>query len=432
MALKTFRHGVHPSANKFTKDVPLEDFPVPDKVYISLSQHIGAPAKPVVNVGDYVYEGQMVGEAGGFVSAPVFSSVSGMVKSIVKLPTAIGQMVDHIEIENDFKYEKVSLPKLVNPSKEEILQRVKDAGIVGMGGATFPTHVKLAPKDPVDVLIINGAECEPYITCDYRLFLEHANEVVEGTKLLMKALGVDKAYIGIENNKPEAIKVMREAANGGVEIIPLKVKYPQGAEKQIIYAITKRVVPAGGLPAQVGCVVSNTHTAYSVAKAVFDGEPLYKRAMTVSGDGVEKTGNFWVRGGIPFSFIYETLRGEVPECMTNKVINGGPMMGFAQADLRPVTAKGTSSLLFLSHKMFSEFEPTQCINCGRCINHCPMNLVPRDMERAVIKEDFARAEKLGAMNCIECGSCAFICPAKRPLVQAIRLAKKEIRSKGRK
>ncbi len=432
MALKTFRHGVHPAASKFTKDVPLADFPVPEAVYISLSQHIGAPAKPVVNVGDHVLEGQMVGEAGGFVSAPVFSSVSGTVKKIVKLPTAIGQMVDHIEIENDFKYEPFRLPKLENPTKEEILQRVKDAGIVGMGGATFPTHVKLSPKDPVDTLIINGAECEPYITCDYRLFVEHAKDVVEGTKLLMKALGVEKGYIAIENNKPEAIKIMKEAANGGVEIVPLKTKYPQGAEKQIIYAVTKRVVPAGGLPAQVGCVVSNTHTAYSIAKAVFEGETLFKRAMTVSGDGVEKAGNYWVRGGIPFTFIYDTLRGEVEECMTNKVINGGPMMGFAQADLRPVTTKGTSSLLFLSHKQFSEVEPTQCINCGRCITHCPMNLVPRDLERAVIKKDIDRAAKLGAMNCIECGSCAFICPAKRPLVQAIRLAKKEIRSRGKK
>ena len=432
MALKTFRHGVHPAASKFTKDVPLEEFPVPDKVFISLSQHIGAPAKPVVNVGDYVLEGQLVGEAGGFVSAPVFSSVSGTVKGIVKLPTAIGQMVDHIEIENDFKYEKFRLPELDDPTKEEVLQRVKDAGIVGMGGATFPTHVKLAPKDPVDTLIINGAECEPYITCDYRLFIEHAKYVVEGTKLLMRALGVEKAYIGIENNKPEAIKVMREAANGGVVIVPLKVKYPQGAEKQIIYAITKRVVPAGGLPAQVGCVVSNTHTAFAVAKAVFDGETLYRRAMTVSGDGIEKAGNYWVRGGIPFSFIYDTLRGNVDESVTAKVINGGPMMGFAQANLLPVTAKGTSSLLFLSHKEFSEIEPTQCINCGRCINHCPMNLVPRDYERAILRKDFDAAAKLGVMNCIECGSCAFICPAKRPLVQAIRLAKKEIRAKGKK
>ena len=432
MALKTFRHGVHPSASKFTKDVPLKEFPVPDKVFISLSQHIGAPAKPVVNVGDYVLEGQLVGEAGGFVSAPVFSSVSGTVKGIVKLPTAIGQTVDHIEIENDFKYEKFRLPALQDPTKDEILQRVKDAGIVGMGGATFPTHVKLAPKDPVDTLIINGAECEPFITCDYRLFLEHAKDVVEGTKLLMKALGVEKAFIGIENNKPEAIKVMQAAANGGVEIVPLKVKYPQGAEKQLIYAITKRVVPAGGLPAQVGCVVSNTHTAYAVAKAVYDGETLYRRAMTVSGDGVEKAGNYWVRGGIPFSFIYDTLRGDVPEETTAKVISGGPMMGFAQPNLRVVTAKGSSSLLFLSKKQFSLQEPTPCINCGKCINHCPMHLVPRDYERAVVGKDFAKAEKLGVMNCIECGSCAFICPAKRPLVQAIRLAKKEIRARGKK
>lgn len=428
--LRTFRRGTHPPANKLTNDAPLQEFEVPEKVYVSLSQHVGAPAKPIVAPGDRVREGQMIGEASGFVSAPVFSSVSGTVKGVVKLPTATGGEADHIEIENDFLYQKDFLPPLDNPGKEEILERIKAAGIVGMGGATFPTHVKLSPSKPVDTLIINAAECEPFITCDYRLLLEKTEEILAGVGFLMTALGVDKAYVGVEANKPKAIEKLAAAAPDNVVIMKLKTKYPQGAEKQLIYSVTRRIVPAGGLPMDVGCVVSNVHTAYSTARAVSEGEPLYMRAMTVSGHGVERTGNFWVRGGTPFRFIFDNCIGSKDPDDVKKVISGGPMMGFAQADLRPATTKGTSSLLFMTEKDFNTVEPTQCINCGRCIKNCPMNLMPRDIERAVTKKDFEGTNKLGVMNCIECGVCSYSCPARRPLVQAMRLAKKTIRERG--
>lgn len=428
--MKTFRHGTHPPANKITEDRQLVDFEVPEILYFALSQHIGAPAKPVVAAGDTVKEGQLIAESGGFVSAPVYSSVSGTVKGIVSLPTATGGKCDHIVVENDFKYDKTGLTPLENPSKEEIVARVKEAGIVGMGGATFPTHVKLSPSKPVDTLIINAAECEPYITCDYRLLVECTDEVVKGVLLLMKALGVDKAYIGVESNKPLAIKALAEACPESVEVVKLKTKYPQGAEKQLIYAVTYRKVPAGGLPMDVGCVVDNVHTAYSTARAVLLGEPLYMRAMTVSGGGVEHIGNYRVRTGTTYSFVYEKTRGSVPEEETGKVISGGPMMGFSQADLRACCTKGTSSLLFLTRKQFNMMEPTQCINCGRCIRNCPMFLLPRDLERAVIAKDFEKAAALGVANCMECGVCSYVCPAKRPLVQAFRLAKKTIRERG--
>ncbi|MEG2541126.1 MAG: electron transport complex subunit RsxC [Clostridia bacterium] len=426
---RTFRHGTHPSANKFTKDCAITDFKIPETLFISLSQHIGAPAKAVVAVGDYVKEGQLIGEAASFVSANVFSSVSGTVKGIVKLPTATGGTAEHIEIANDFVYNKVTLPVLKNPSKDEILKRVKDAGIVGMGGATFPTHVKFSPSKPIDTVIINAAECEPYITCDYRLLLDRTEDFLRGVGYIITALGVDKAYIGIEANKPDAIKKLVEIAPPNILVMKLRTKYPQGAEKQLIYSVTHRMVPTGGLPMDVGCVVSNVHTAYSIAKAM-DGEPLYKRVMTVSGGGVEKTGNFEVRGGTPYQFIYDECRGSKDEDVTKKVLSGGPMMGFALASLAPTCAKGTSSLLFLTKKQFCQGEQTQCINCGKCLQGCPMSLVPRDIERATVNGDYEKAFKLGVLNCIECGVCSYSCPAKRPLVQAMKLAKKEIKTRG--
>ncbi len=430
LSLKTFRRGIHPPSNKITKDIPLEEFSIPQFLHVSLSQHIGAPAKAIVGVGDHVDEGQLIGEASSFVSANVFSPVSGTVKSIVKLPTANGGEAEHIEIENDFLYTKQTLPILDNPSKDEIIKRVKDAGIVGMGGATFPTHVKLMPKDKIDTLIINGAECEPYITCDYRLFMDEADTVVDGVKLLMKALDVKQAYIGIEANKPLAIKKLAEMLPEGIDVVRLQTKYPQGAEKHLIYAILRRVVPTGELPAKVGCVVINAHTAFSVARAVQHGEPLYKRAMTVSGKGVEKRGNYVVRTGTSYQYIYDNCIGYKNPDKTKKVVSGGPMMGFAQADLRPTCTKGTSCLLFLKRKEFNNDETTPCINCGKCILNCPMSLVPRDIEKHTIKGDFEMANRFGVINCIECGACAYSCPARRPLVQAMRLAKREIRQRG--
>lgn len=428
--MRTFRHGIHPPSNKHTKNTALADFSVPASLFFSVAQHIGAPAKPVVAVGDHVKEGQLIAEAGGFVSAPVFSSVSGTVKGIVKRPTVTGGECDHIEVENDFLYEKTSFEPLVDPDAKQILARIKDAGIVGMGGATFPTHVKLSPSKPVDVLIINGAECEPYITCDHRMMVERTEAIVKGIGYLMKVLGVEKAYIGIENNKKDALERFCEECPPEIIPVQLLTKYPQGAEKQLIYSIVRRIVPKGGLPMDVGCVVNNIHTAYAVQRAVDEGEPLYRRAMTVSGDGVEKKGNYFVRTGIPFSFIYDETRGAVPTEDTRKVISGGPMMGFALANLNPCTTKGSSSLLFLNKKEFNQIESTQCINCGRCINACPANLMPRDIERAVVRGNYQEAAKLEVSSCLECGVCSYACPAKRPLVQAFRLAKKIIRERG--
>lgn len=430
LPIRTFKRGIHPPANKFTKDKPLEEFSIPPILQVSLSQHIGAPAKAIVNVGDHVDEGQLIGEASSFVSANVYSPVSGIVKRFVNLPNANGTEAQHIEIENDYLYTKQTLPILDNPSKEEIIARVKEAGIVGMGGATFPTHVKLMPKDKVDTLIINGAECEPYITCDYRLFMDETDTVIDGIRLLMKSLDVKRAYIGIEANKPLAISKLAEILPPEISVVKLQTKYPQGAEKHLIYAILHRVVPTGELPAKVGCVVCNAHTAYSIARAVNYGEPCYKRAMTVSGGGVEISGNFFVRTGTSYQYIYDTCRGNKNEEKTRKVVSGGPMMGFAQPNLLPTCSKGTSCLLFMTKKEFNKEDPTPCINCGKCILNCPMSLVPRDIEKNTIKGDFEMANRLGVINCIECGACAYSCPARRPLVQAMRLAKKTIKEKG--
>ena len=429
---KTFRRGTHPPTHKRYQDFPLNDFKVPDKLYVSLSQHIGAPAKAVVSVGDSVKEGQLIGEAAGFVSANIFAPVSGTVSAIVKLPTANGGEADHIVIDNDFRYEKSFLPILSDPTKEQIVERIREAGIVGMGGACFPTHVKFSPNKPVDTLIVNGAECEPYITCDCRLLLECAGEFLRGVKYEMKALGVEQAFIGIESNKRPVIDLLKKMCPSGISVVSLITKYPQGAEKQLIYSVTRRIVPAGGLPADVGCVVSNVHTAYAVARAIEVGEPLYKRAMTIAGKGVMKRGNFWMRTGVKHSFIYDECRGSVPEEATRKVISGGPMMGFAQATLDTTTTKGSSALMFFDKKQTDVSEPTQCISCGRCIQCCPMNLLPKDVDRFILRGNYDEIEKLGVMNCIECGVCSYTCPAKRPLVQSMRLAKKEIKARGAK
>lgn len=427
--LKTFRRGVHPSSRKDTKDVVLTEFSTPDVVYICLSQHIGQPSEPVVKSGDGVKVGTLIAKQSGFVSSNIYSSVSGKVRGIEKRETAQGIKVNHVVIENDGRYDEEFLEKLENPTKEEILARITEAGIVGMGGATFPTQVKYSPKSSVDTLIINGAECEPFITCDYRLMLEKADEFIEGVRLIKKVLGVDKAYIGIENNKKPAIDLLLSKKLEDIQIVPLKVKYPQGAEKQLIYAVTSRKVPAGGLPMDVGCVVSNVHTAYSIYEAVKLGKPLYMRALTVSGNGVEHKGNYWVRNGVTAEYIFEQTRGNA-NGEIKKVISGGPMMGFALDSLDVATTKGSSSLLFLTESEINLAPTTACINCATCASVCPMNLMPMFIEKATQHGEFDMASKYSVMNCIECGSCAYSCPAKRPLVQAIKLAKKEIRKRG--
>ena len=426
----TFNRGVHPAGHKeLAKDLPLTDFPAGEVVSIPLSQHIGAPAAPAVEIGDHVKVGTLIGKASGFVSANVYSSVSGTVKCFENKRTAIGSRVSHVVIENDGLYEEAALEPIVAPNAENIKARIAEAGIVGMGGATFPTHVKFSPRTPVDVLIINAAECEPYITCDYRLCLERAEQIFEGIRYMMIALGVKNAYIGIEDNKPDAVKALSAFADEEIRVVPLVTKYPQGAEKQLIYSITKRVVPEGALPAEVGAVVDNVHTAFAIYEAVKLGKPSYMRAMTVSGMACERPGNFWVRNGVTYREIAEYCG--ITE-QAKKVISGGPMMGFAQADLSPSCGKGTSSLLFLTDDEISDGDKpiSACINCATCASRCPMHLMPMFIERAVDAEDAVEAKKLHALSCIECGCCAYVCPASRPLVTSMRRAKKLIKEKG--
>ncbi len=423
----TFKRGIHPADKKeLSANYPLIDFPTPDKVYISLSQHIGAPAQPVVEVGDRVLRGSLIGKINGNISANVFSSVSGTVKSIAPRLVSIGCDALHIEIENDKQYEKVQLKPLDVIDKGSVIQRVKDAGIVGMGGAAFPTHVKLSPHKKVDTLLINAAECEPYITCDYRLCLEQAKEIMIGTSYLMTALDVDKAIIGIEDNKPEAIESLKQAALPNIQVVALKTKYPQGAEKQLIYSILRRKVPVGKLPADVGVVVDNVHTAYAVYDAIDNNNPLYRRALTVSGLAINP-GNFWIDTGVTYQDIFTTQEG-IPE--TAKVICGGPMMGIALSNLLPTVAKGTSAVLFLTECEFNEEPITQCINCARCATACPMRLLPMYIDQAALRDDIEEIEKLKVNSCIECGSCSYSCPAKRPLVMSIKRAKNLLRKQG--
>ena len=370
----------------------------------------------------------MIGKAGGFVSANVFSSVSGTVKALETKRTAIGSRVVHAVIENDGLYEEDFLDPLSEAAPELIKARIAEAGIVGMGGATFPTHVKFSPKTPVDLLIINAAECEPYITCDYRLCLEKTKEIIEGVKYMMCALGVEKAYIGVEDNKPDAISRLSEFASDAIEVVSLVTKYPQGAEKQLIYSITGRVVPEGALPAEVGCVVDNAHTAFAVYEAVALGKPSFMRAMTVSGKACLHPGNFWVRNGVTYQDLADHCGLDDSAV---KIVSGGPMMGFAQADLTPSCGKGTSSLLFLTDDEISDGDKpiSACINCASCASHCPMHLMPMFIERAVDAEDATEAKKLHALSCLECGCCSYVCPACRPLVTSMRRAKKLIKEK---
>ncbi len=429
--LKSFKRGAHPPARKETADFQLTETTVPEELFVSLVQHVGAPAEKVVAVGDRVLEGQLIAKASGNISASVHSPVSGTVKEFVFLPTVSGGSAEHVVIKNDFFYEKQWMdPLSPEPSAEEIKTRIAEAGIVGMGGAGFPTHAKLSPRGKVDVLIINGAECEPYITCDARIMYERAETVIDGVRLLKKVLGAERAIVAVEANKNLAINALKDFAGDGLEVLPLRVKYPQGAEKQLIYATTGRKVPPGALPADVGCVVDNVQTAYVVSRAVRHGQPLYSRALTLAGGGIEKRGNFIVRIGVPFSFLYDEARGEKAETLTGKVICGGPMMGFALADLKPCVTKTTSSLLFLDANEISLSEAGPCINCGRCLRGCPMFIFPRDIDSAVLDKNYALAEKYGVMACIECGVCSYVCPAKRPLVQSVRLAKKKLRERG--
>lgn len=431
--MKTFPHGVHPSGCKsLTDKLNIREMPAPKTVYVQVAQHIGKPADPVVKAGDAVKMGQLIARAQGPVSSHIFSPCSGTVKGIEERETP-GGYAPHIVIENDGEYTAQFLPKLNDPTADEIVARVIDCGIVGMGGAGFPTPVKLRPQKKVDTFIINAAECEPYITCDYRIMLEYTDQFAKGAKLLAKAMGLETVYVGIEDNKTEAINKLSQYAAQcpGLEIVPLKTKYPQGAEKQLIYAITGRKVPCGGLPADVGVSVNNVHTALSAYLAVAEGQPLYKRVMTVTGGGIKEPANLWVSVGTLYRDIIDFCGG-LSDQPTVKMINGGPMMGTAVTGAACSSTKTTSCLLLMTKDEAFTGNPGPCINCGKCARACPMSLMPMYIDAYALNGDYDNSVKYGAMNCIECGCCAYVCPAKRPLVQSIRLTKKKIKERGKK
>lgn len=421
---KNYPYGIHVKDMKYlTENSAIENMPSPDKVYISMSQHIGAPAIPVVAVGDKVKKGQLIGEASGMISANVFSSVSGTVKDITDIVNGMGQKQKHIVIENDGKDEELLFEEMSEFSQKDLVERIRLAGIVGLGGAGFPTAVKLSPKTQLDTLIINGAECEPYLNCDYRLMLERTEDIYKGIKYTAMALNINKIIIGIEANKPQAIKLFSEYKD--LDVVVLKKQYPMGSEKHLIYCTTGRKVPCGKMPFDVGVCVQNIKTVIAVYEAIELNKPLTQTVMTVSGLGVKTPKNLKVALGTSFSDIIEYCGGKSEE--TIKLVAGGPMMGKALINLNQYARKTDSGLLVLKKGEANQDKPTNCINCGKCADNCPMRLIPSLMDKNIQANDYKTAQKLGVLNCIECGSCAYNCPAKRPLVQSFNFAKGKIR-----
>ena len=425
MALLTFKGGIHPDDGKsLAKEKAIVEVkPKGDLVY-PVSQHIGAPASPVVAVGDRVLKGQMIAEAGGFVSAPIYASVSGKVKAIAPHLNPTGGTVNSIVIENDGEYEEVEYPAvkpLDEMTKEEILNTIGNAGIVGMGGAGFPTRVKLSPKEPdkIDYIIANCAECEPYITADYRCMLEIPEKLVGGMKIILRLFDNAKGIFGVEDNKPDCIAKLQELTKDEprIEVLALKTKYPQGGERQLIYATTGRAINSAMLPADAGCVVDNVATIISIYEAVAEGKPSMERVTTVSGDAVNEPGNFRVPFGLNQAELIDAAGGYKSE--PEKVISGGPMMGFSMFTLDVPITKTSSSILCLTKDEVAKFEPTACINCGRCVDACPSRLIPSRLADYAEHQDEAAFTKHEGLECMECGSCSFVCPAKRPLKQAI-------------
>ena len=434
--MKTFKiGGIHPSEDKLSAKSPIRQAGLPRQAVISLYQHIGAPAKPVVAKGDEVKVGMLIAEADGFVSVPIHSSVSGKVNKIDAIVDASGyrRPAIFIDVEGDEweegidrSEELVTLAQHPELTAEEIVGKIKAAGIVGMGGATFPCHVKLSPPKgtKAECVIINAVECEPYLTADHRLMLEKPDEILVGTELIMKAVGVEKGYIGIESNKPDAIALLTERAkeHPHIEIVPLKVKYPQGGEKQLIAAVMGREVPAPpALPIHVGAVVQNVGTTFAIYEAVMKNKPLFERVITVTGKDVRQPSNLLARIGTPMSLLIEECGG-MPED-AGKIIGGGPMMGKALMHLDVPVCKGSSGLLLLSEREARRKAPQPCIRCAKCVSACPMGLEPYLLATVSALRKWDVAEENGITSCIECGSCQYTCPSARPILDNVRMGK---------
>ena len=438
MKRKTFKGGAHPyDGKKMSRECPIEILNPGDTLVYPLSQHIGAMAKPLVKAGDRVLVGQKIAEKGGFISANIHSSVSGTVKAIEKRLVATGGIVDSIIVENDGMYEEAAPIFSGNPdelSKDEIIKIIEEAGIVGMGGAGFPTNVKLSPKnaDIIDSIIVNGAECEPYLTSDYRRMVEQTDKLVKGLKIVLKIFPDAKGYFGIEDNKPEAIEALLKATENEdrIEVVPLKTKYPQGGERSMIYAVTGRKINSKMLPADVGCIVHNVDTIYAIYNAVYNGKPLIERIVTITGDAVRTPKNFQVRIGTSFRELIDAAGGFTTE--PEKIISGGPMMGFSFFNIDVPVVKGSSSLLAFIKDDVSHEEPSACIRCGRCAAACPEHLLPMKLAALAGQNEPEEFKKLGGMECVECGCCSYVCPAKRQVTQSVRSMKKLIIASARK
>ncbi len=432
MALFKFKGGIHPPENKSsTEHLAIENFKSSKLLYIPLLQHIGSVCEPLVKIGDRVLKGQKIAESTGTVSVPVHSPASGKVVKIDILPFTLRGKVNTVVIENDFQEESVEFQKLndyKSKSKEELLNKMKDLGVVGLGGALFPTHIKLnPPKDKkIEILIINASECEPYLNSDNRISIEKSNEIMKGIEIAMHILDVNKAYIGIEDNKKEAIESLKKSLNNNIELAVLETKYPQGGEKQLIKAICNKNIPSGKLPMDVGVVVINVTTAYWIFNSIINGLPITEEVVTVSGGAIVTPKNYRVLIGTPIKEIIEST-GINREIM-DKLITGGPMMGIAQHTEDVPVIKGTSGILALTKEETNPYKSKACISCGKCVDACPMGLSPLMYAKFAQFEKWEEFREYNLLECIECGSCQFVCPSKRPLTEGIRIGKAKLRS----
>lgn len=431
-----FKGGVHPTPHKNTRSKPIETLPPQKEMIYPLSQHIGAMCEPCVQVGDYVRLGQKIADTTAAVSTPIHATVSGTVKKICEWDHPTGNRIPAIIIENDFEDNRAdcfmeTCPDYTTKTPEELIQMIREAGVVGMGGAAFPTHIKLSSAlGKVDTVIVNAAECEPYLSSDHRVILESIDELIGGLNIVRYITGAKYLQIGIENNKSDAISLLhKRLARSKMRVIILKAKYPQGGEKQLIRAVTGRVVPSGKLPVDVGCVVLNVDTVIAIYRAIVNGSPLLRRIVTVAGHGVERTGNVHVRIGTPFSAVLDHFGYKNT---TRKLIMGGPMMGIAQYSLDAPVIKETSGLICMTNEQLTVDREDGCIRCGSCVSACPMQLVPSYIARYVKSNDYKKADQLHITDCIECGCCSFTCPAKIPLIQYIRVGKEKVSELKRK